>query len=220
MFLHRIQVPDFRALKDIDITFEPEFSPSIFPLSSLNGGGKSTLLQLIFILLSCSGDPEKHIFIQNMLEGFKFNADEKIKTLAILKIIHDKHIIFLTFECYQYKFIDAHIKDNFRISLAEFINSRSNINDREIFKDTQLICSCQDRKGNQFILLCIIEQNFSQRIDIIFNKISEKVFLAAPLTQFCHFLRISGNFHNQVFFNQKKTEYSYYSKITSNKKSY
>jgi predicted ATP-binding protein involved in virulence len=61
MFLRRIQVPDFRVLKDVDITFEPEFSPRIFPLGSLNGGGKSTLLQLIFILLSCSIDPENHI---------------------------------------------------------------------------------------------------------------------------------------------------------------
>ena len=51
MHLQRVQVPDFRVLKDIDITFEKDFFPRIFPLGSLNGGGKSTLLQLIFILL-------------------------------------------------------------------------------------------------------------------------------------------------------------------------
>ena len=32
MFLKRVQVPDFRILKDVDISFEPEFCPRIFPL--------------------------------------------------------------------------------------------------------------------------------------------------------------------------------------------
>lgn len=56
MRLVRVQVPEFRALKDVDITFEPEFTPQVFPLGSLNGGGKSTLLQLIFVLLSIIDD--------------------------------------------------------------------------------------------------------------------------------------------------------------------
>ena len=55
MHIQRIQVPDFRALKDVDITFEKEFTPRIFPIGSQNGGGKSTLLQLIFVLFHCSG---------------------------------------------------------------------------------------------------------------------------------------------------------------------
>jgi predicted ATPase len=80
MHLQRVQVPDFRVLKDIDISFEKEFSPRIFPLGSLNGGGKSTLLQLIFILLYCSADSEKHKFIRNLLEGFTIpdNAEERV----------------------------------------------------------------------------------------------------------------------------------------------
>lgn len=49
MKLLRVQVPEFRVLKNVDITFEKEFIPNIFPLGSLNGGGKSTLLQLIFV---------------------------------------------------------------------------------------------------------------------------------------------------------------------------
>jgi hypothetical protein len=43
MHLLRIQVPDFRVLKDVDITFEKEFSPRIFPLGSQNGGGKDLI---------------------------------------------------------------------------------------------------------------------------------------------------------------------------------
>jgi Fe-S cluster assembly ATPase SufC len=56
MRLLRVQVPEFRALKDVDISFEPEFVPQVFPLGSLNGGGKSTLLQLIFVLLNLELD--------------------------------------------------------------------------------------------------------------------------------------------------------------------
>lgn len=97
MFLRRIQIPDFRVLKDVDITFEPEFSPQIFPLGSLNGGGKSTLLQLIFILLSCSGDPEKHIFIQNILAGFAIETGESQKLLANIYLFDNDQDIKLQF---------------------------------------------------------------------------------------------------------------------------
>ncbi|MGL5939750.1 MAG: AAA family ATPase [Waterburya sp.] len=97
MFLRRIQIPDFRVLKDVDITFEPEFSPRIFPLGSLNGGGKSTLLQLIFILLGCSGDPEKHIFIQNMLAGFEIEEGQNKRLLTTIHLFDNEQDIKLQF---------------------------------------------------------------------------------------------------------------------------
>lgn len=98
MFLRRVQVPDFRVLKDVDLTFEPEFTPRVFPLGSLNGGGKSTLLQLIFILLSCSGDPEKHVFIQNMFDSYKINPfDATRKPLAEIELVHEGKNINLEF---------------------------------------------------------------------------------------------------------------------------
>ena len=100
MFLRRVQVPDFRVLKGVDLTFESEFSPRIFPLGSLNGGGKSTLLQLIFILLSCSGDSDKHFFIKNMLDGYEINqVDTNRKTLAEIELVHEGENINLEFIC-------------------------------------------------------------------------------------------------------------------------
>ncbi|BAZ18128.1 hypothetical protein NIES4071_100110 [Calothrix sp. NIES-4071] len=36
MRLQRVQVPDFRVLKNIDITFEKDFVPNIFPIGSQN----------------------------------------------------------------------------------------------------------------------------------------------------------------------------------------
>jgi hypothetical protein len=77
MHLKRVIVPDFRVLKDIDITFEPDLVPRIFPLGSLNGGGKSTLLQLIFTLLHCTGNPDRIPYLQNMLDGFEIGWHDK-----------------------------------------------------------------------------------------------------------------------------------------------
>lgn len=86
MHLLRIQVPDFRVLKNVDITFEKEFVPSVFPLGSQNGGGKSTLLQLIFVLLHCSTEPDRIPFLKNLLDGFTIPENSPKKTLAIIDI--------------------------------------------------------------------------------------------------------------------------------------
>ena len=106
MHLQRVQVPDFRVLKDIDITFEKDFFPRIFPLGSLNGGGKSTLLQLIFILLHCSADPDKHEFIQNLLERFSISEGVDKKTLATFEIWDGEKIVNLEFFACQ----DSYVK--------------------------------------------------------------------------------------------------------------
>ncbi len=87
MHLKRVIVPDFRVLKDIDITFEPDLVPRIFPLGSLNGGGKSTLLHLIFTLLHCCGDEDRIPYLQNMLDGFEVDSSI-VAQLIEMKIRH------------------------------------------------------------------------------------------------------------------------------------
>ncbi|MHC5596083.1 MAG: AAA family ATPase [Nostoc sp.] len=101
MKLLRVQVPDFRILKNVDITFEPEFIPSIFPLGSQNGGGKSTLLQLIFVLLHCSSDSEKKEFVKNILYGFTINNNSNKRVLAIIDIWNEDKIVQLEFLSYN-----------------------------------------------------------------------------------------------------------------------
>jgi predicted ATPase len=86
MKLLQVQVPNFRVLKDVDIKFDRKFVPNIFPLGSLNGGGKSTLLQLVFVLLHCCTNPERKVFIKNLLHGFTLNDDSSDRVLAIIKI--------------------------------------------------------------------------------------------------------------------------------------
>ncbi|MDM3853361.1 MAG: ATP-binding protein, partial [Aphanizomenon gracile PMC649.10] len=97
MHIQRIQVPDFRALKNVDITFEKEFTPRIFPFGSQNGGGKSTLLQLIFVLLHCAGNPDRVEFIQNLLYGFHVNDESGKRKLAIIDIWDGNKTVTLDF---------------------------------------------------------------------------------------------------------------------------
>ncbi|MEH2000689.1 MAG: AAA family ATPase [Nostoc sp.] len=105
MKLLRVQVPDFRILKNVDITFEPEFIPSIFPLGSQNGGGKSTLLQLIFVLLHCSSDSDKKEFVKNILSGFTINNNSNKRVLAIIDIWNEDKIVQLEFLSYNNSYL-------------------------------------------------------------------------------------------------------------------
>jgi ABC-type dipeptide/oligopeptide/nickel transport system ATPase component len=106
MHLQRIQVPDFRVLKNVDISFEKEFVPKVFPLGSQNGGGKSTLLQLIFVLLHCSVDPERVTFLRNILDGFKIYDDAEKRILAIIDIWDGEKIVQLEFFSYRDSYIE------------------------------------------------------------------------------------------------------------------
>jgi predicted ATP-binding protein involved in virulence len=143
MHLQRIQVPDFRVLKDVDINFEKEFIPRIFPLGSLNGGGKSTLLQLIFLLLHCSIDPDRKEFLKNMINGFKIYKDSPRRVLAILDVWDGEKNIEIEFFCYKDSYIrelliqeekgDSNEYENLNFSVLE---SKINIANEIFNKET------------------------------------------------------------------------------------
>ena len=121
MHLLRVQVPDFRGLKNIDITFEKDFVPSIFPLGSQNGGGKSTLLQLIFVLLHCSVDDDKKPFLQNFIQGFKVADGEDKKNLAIIDIWNGEKIVQIIFFVCKDSFLKKSASLNVKIKNTEDI---------------------------------------------------------------------------------------------------
>jgi predicted ATPase len=108
-------------LKDIDINVEKDFFPRIFPLGSLNGGGKSTLLQLIFILLHCSLDPEKHEFIRNLLERFSIPEGVDKRILATFEIWDGEKIVNLEFFACQ----DSYVR--------QLANSTFGEDDKDVF---------------------------------------------------------------------------------------
>ncbi|TAF57179.1 MAG: hypothetical protein EAZ61_01995 [Oscillatoriales cyanobacterium] len=91
MFLKTIKVKQFRVLNDFDISFERKLSASVFPVGSLNGGGKSTLLQLIFVLLNCSPNESRCQYVKNLFsqdESLRkiFNEDSQQKKKEIIEV--------------------------------------------------------------------------------------------------------------------------------------
>ncbi|ASF44917.1 AAA family ATPase [Methylovulum psychrotolerans] len=105
MRLVRVQIPEFRALKNVDITFEPDFYPQVFPLGSLNGGGKSTLLQLIFVLLNIEPSLSSASYLtdshfKNLLLDLidKSIKAEELRSLATITLSHkDKELTLYYF---------------------------------------------------------------------------------------------------------------------------
>ena len=141
MKLLQVQVPDFRVLKDVDIKFDRRFVPNIFPLGSLNGGGKSTLLQLIFVLLHCCTNPERKVFIKNLLHGFTLNDDSSDRVLAIINIWDGEKEVEIKFLVCHNTYIenilnqDTECKNNEDWKLSNF-QELENIN-KKIYKIEQ-----------------------------------------------------------------------------------
>lgn len=102
MKLLKVSVPNFRNLQNVELTFEPELSPAVFPIASQNGGGKSTLLQLIFTLFHCSTDLEKHDYIENIIKTAKNSINNKdIYDLASIDFLYENKFIDFHFKIYK-----------------------------------------------------------------------------------------------------------------------
>lgn len=244
--ISRIQVPDFRALKNIDIAFETDLTPRIFPLGSLNGGGKSTLLQLLFVLL-CFFRKSKNIsFLVNMLEGFP--AD---KILAKIDLLIGKENISLVF--YSRPADGNFLRQLARKSpgFSDYMLSRSRQdNDELLLSNSFFVCNYKHNGLKEYMtLVCEIDpilhisqensndsnpksvdislwpQSVQQQqanfesdllhkvdlIDIIRDKLSNSVFLAAPITQSFRFFDTSIR---DLAFKTKSTS-EYYKEIES-----
>lgn len=84
MFLTRLQIPNYSrpgtnlVFKDLDISFEREFNPSIFVIAGAQGCGKTSLLRAIYdhrvqsflgATTSVEGDGEIMLFLHDPREG-------------------------------------------------------------------------------------------------------------------------------------------------------
>jgi len=191
MQLLRVRVPNFRALKDVDLTFEKDFVPQIFPLGSLNGGGKSTLLQLIFILLHRPID--KSDYIKNILDYIVLDGDEEAK-IATFEIWNGERIIVLEFSCYSEKYFYHKLgatKDKFQVVL-DFLRKEG------IHYIT--------KNENNTILCCHSQDVDLTELPVVLSRLSKKVFLASPSSQIYIFLPSAER--KLLFQNKGNTQYS------------
>jgi predicted ATP-dependent endonuclease of OLD family len=209
MHLQRVQVPDFRVLKDIDISFEKEFSPRIFPLGSLNGGGKSTLLQLMFILLHCSAYPEKHEFIRNLLEGFAIPEGSNKRVVAEFEVWDGEKKVNINF--FVYRGIEIFPIDNTSNEQAKETYSEESqelltYDKRKalVFKENLRLIHLESfitsEKPN--ILFCEFINIDDKMIDQFRVNLSHKIFLASPSTQIFLF---SSSIYRKSLFRKKIT---------------
>jgi predicted ATPase len=202
MFLKKIYIEKFRVLKNIEIQFEKEFTPTIFPLGSLNGGGKSTLLQLVFTLLHCSFNEKRHQYLVNLLSTLTLSKQDTT-TLAKFDLLHDDKEFYLEFILADNHFevqnnvflnveeLEQKLEENKRIKfllkwadnnlmLKEEKNKQSKI--RNLLKSKEMLYVTH--LDNEKVLLCktnIDDPN-------VLTKMSDKVYLAAPSTQVFLFL--------------------------------
>ena len=199
MRLLRVQVPDFRVLKNIDISFDKDFFPQIFPIGSQNGGGKSTLLQLIFILLHCSGDSEKIEYVVNLLDRCQLEDELDQKPLAIFEILTDnqEEVKLEFFIC-----SDAYVKN----LLSNLDGQKEdldtvNVDDRllAMFKNILernglvYLCQANNQKNEKIFLLYKFSQAIQEEFQLFMKELSSKIFLAAPSTQVFIFLPKATN---------------------------
>jgi predicted ATP-dependent endonuclease of OLD family len=103
MRLQRVQISNFRVLKDIDITFEEYYTPQTFFLASQNGGGKSTLLQLVFVLLRGCYCEEGGIIVENLLKNSNLDSSAFNENLSTIMLIENKNNIKLEVEIRTYE---------------------------------------------------------------------------------------------------------------------
>lgn len=95
MFVEKIEVPAFRVLRNVVLEFDHEHTPRVFPLGSENGGGKSTLLQLLFALLHCSSDPERFSYLGNLLatDAHADDPDERLIARLTIRLNGDQYVL-------------------------------------------------------------------------------------------------------------------------------
>ena len=156
--------------------------PRIFPLGSLNGGGKSTLLQLIFTLLHRTGDRGKHSFIQNLLYGYVAPAGSEPRTLAEFSLERDGQTYDLRFVVYPgtakprlEKTINNSLKEPHLYPVTSY-RVRS-------FRGEEETIATGEAEQDTGSLLVSISGLGAGETEQFFGEISPYFFLAAPSTQ-------------------------------------
>ena len=69
MRLKKVEIIKYRNFENVVIDFEKSKFPDVFSIASKNGGGKSTLLQFIFIMLHCFRNHSRKAYILNLLNS-------------------------------------------------------------------------------------------------------------------------------------------------------
>lgn len=103
MFLRKVEFEKYKILENISIDYQKQEGYNTFPIATINGGGKSTLLQFIFVLLHCPFVEERRKYINNFFSHLVSEKD-KITKLASFEIEYKGEIINLEYHFCNSKF--------------------------------------------------------------------------------------------------------------------
>ena len=185
MFLKKIHIYNYKLFKDIKINLEKSDISDVFSIASVNGGGKSTLLQFIFTILHCFMDEMKHDYISQLLQDIKLPIKDKEKLANFTVNYNNK---------------DYNL--NFILVSKELINKVENIPDNE-FDIWDIFITTINRETNTSLVL---KSNMSVEL---LEKLSKNIFLASPNSQVFHFLKEEDK--NLIYSNSSNSKYKSYS---------
>ena len=84
MRIINVEIPNFRSLKNVDISFEKEDAMDIFSLYSNRNNGKSIFLQLLFLLLHCNNEDQLPYLMHMVnIENMTSKDDEIIASIEL-----------------------------------------------------------------------------------------------------------------------------------------
>lgn len=155
MRIEKVKIIKYRNFENIIIDFEKNHKfPDVFSIASKNGGGKSTLLQFIFILLHCFMNNSKKQYIKNLLNIFIDTQEEK----DIVKFIisHDKKNYNLNFKIFPSK------TDDYNFDTYLDINDTKNRMDefKNNFSEYQKIIQLQKELQLRDRISPVLERDF------------------------------------------------------------
>ncbi|MEL6438792.1 MAG: AAA family ATPase [Cyanobacteria bacterium J06621_8] len=215
MRLLKVNVPNFRNLQNVELTFEPDLSPAVFPIASQNGGRKSTLLQLIFTLFHCGINPDRHRYISNLFNTSQKLKDGEIYNIANFHFLYKGKIIAFKFNIFNFSSREA-LRESSLLDILESdreydIFSGYHKTRREVNQEHNFIYSLywdsqevgENIADDSKILFCSINNEVEYNFAVeAFTAIGENIFLAAPSTQ--PFLFLDKSSKKELFNNLSK----------------
>jgi len=179
MQLKKVEIIKYRNFENIIINFDKQDNfPNVFSIASKNGGGKSTLIQFIFIILHCFMDKNKQKYIKNLLEEF-YEITEDIELVNFIIEDNGKDY-YLNFSITKEKAFNMYLDEE---ELKKSLKKESDSN-RE-----------KQQKFSKLSFLINILEEFNRLTPLFKNKFrdSENIFNELGMSSLYDELRIEGN---------------------------
>jgi predicted ATPase len=178
MKLLKVHVHNYRHLKDVSLTFEPDLYPQVFAIGSENGGGKSTLLQLIFTFLHCTPHSKLHKFAINAIQHMKSTLEyweEKIHQIIDIDLLDkDGKTISISYLLYPVSSQEPENPENLSIYDAIHLLFKAELLKKQIIS-LQLKKKTLESNLKGFVVSNIEDRNRKQELQASLKPIREEL---------------------------------------------